>query len=387
MFTDMLTAKIGKETINILDNIYDRYRLKQWSDKKVIKCPICDGEYEYCHGDVVDPYFRHVKKECTVYYSESESEEHIKGKKLLYQWIKEQKGVSNVQLEHWIPETKQRPDIYFEYDNNRYVIEFQCTPIASEYLVRKELYKLAGIIDIWILGIDKYKIKVTSNGDVINGVRLKTIEKELYNQSNIFYLDVNKKALITNSNPFNIDKEFSKVISEVQYHSSIVKFDLFKKYHLAKDFLFTEHLNNFVFKNRITLNSEIISLIDLVKDKYLTEYKQVEILKKRKAEELRLIKEKIDESEKISNYLGNIGDILETNVLLVDTNYFYFYDSTLYKFLDKNGNIITLFSTSSYSIKIGDYVLLKGKIKSHSEYKGVKNTRVVQCEILKEMIN
>ena len=96
------------------------------------------------------------KAECEDKYSESETEEHINGKKDLYEWIKKQTGVTNAVLEGWIPETKQRPDIMFNYNNQKYVIEYQCSPIATEYIERHELYKAVGITDIWICGTEKY---------------------------------------------------------------------------------------------------------------------------------------------------------------------------------------------------------------------------------------
>lgn len=80
----------------------------------------------------------------------------MQGKIDLYEWIKKQKGVSDVVLEGWIPETKQRPDIMFTYVNKLWVIEYQCSPIATEYVERHELYQAAGIHDIWICGTEKY---------------------------------------------------------------------------------------------------------------------------------------------------------------------------------------------------------------------------------------
>ena len=60
--------------------------------------------------------------------------------------IKVQDGVSNAVLEGWIPETKQRPDILFEYNGRKYVIEYECFPIASEYYDRHDLYRAAGLM-------------------------------------------------------------------------------------------------------------------------------------------------------------------------------------------------------------------------------------------------
>ena len=44
----------------------------------------------------------------------------------------------------------------FKLNGEQYVIEYQCTPIATEYVERHDLYKAAGIKDIWIAGTEKY---------------------------------------------------------------------------------------------------------------------------------------------------------------------------------------------------------------------------------------
>lgn len=153
----ILTCKLGNEIINCYDGTHDKEQLKKWASKKILLCPVCGKSYEYCHGKVKTPYFRHMDKtECEYLYSESETEEHLNGKRDLFEWIKKQKGVTNAILEAWIPETKQRPDIMFEYGGQKYVIEYQCSPIATEYVKRHALYRASGINDIWVLGTEKY---------------------------------------------------------------------------------------------------------------------------------------------------------------------------------------------------------------------------------------
>ena len=153
----ILTCKLGNEIINCYDGTHDKEQLKKWASKKILLCPVCGKPYEYCHGKVKTPYFRHMEKnECEDLYYESETEEHLNGKRDLFEWIKRQNGVTNAVLEGWLPETKQRPDIMFEYDGKKYVIEYQCSPIATEYVERHELYKASGITDIWVLGTEKY---------------------------------------------------------------------------------------------------------------------------------------------------------------------------------------------------------------------------------------
>lgn len=153
----MITAKIGDKSINCYDGELNKETLKKWANKNIILCPICGKSYEYCHGDIKHPYFRHKEKaNCTDKYSEPETEEHIKGKIILYKWLCSLKNVSDVILEGWIAESHQRPDIMFKIGDKQFVIEFQCSPIATEYNERHKLYETAGIIDIWIIGKEKY---------------------------------------------------------------------------------------------------------------------------------------------------------------------------------------------------------------------------------------
>lgn len=171
----MLTAKIGSNDINCYDGQYSKEELKTWASKDIIKCPVCGKSYEYCHGQINTPYFRHKDKaECDYLYSEPETEEHIKGKIALYEWIKQQDGVTNAILEAWLPETKQRPDIMFEYGGDKWVIEFQCSPIATEQIERHRLYEVAGIKDFWICGTEEY-FKNYINKET-GGVDLSTIK-------------------------------------------------------------------------------------------------------------------------------------------------------------------------------------------------------------------
>lgn len=124
------------------------------------------------------------KNECEDKYSESETEEHLNGKRDLYEWIKKQNGVTNAILEGWIPETKQRPDIMFEYNGKKYVIEYQCSPIATEYVERHDLYKASGIIDIWILGTEKY-------------LKSNMRKKYIHDYASGYYSSIDKKMILT----------------------------------------------------------------------------------------------------------------------------------------------------------------------------------------------
>jgi hypothetical protein len=227
----MLTCIVGEKQINCFDGTYDKTRLKIWSDKNLLKCSDCGGFYEYCHGEIVPPYFRHKDKneDCEGLYSEPETAEHLNGKLLLYRWLlnlQNQGLIQNLRLEVYITETKQRPDIYFEKDNKKYVMEFQCSPISSEYMLRHDLYRLNNIHDIWILGMNNYSISQNNivlllyNGVRAREIRTKTIEREILNFDNILnYLDVENEVIYQT----DIDKKYSderKTIFDFDYLSN-----------------------------------------------------------------------------------------------------------------------------------------------------------------------
>lgn len=198
----MLSCIIGNKSINTFD--YDKSKLKEWSNKGMLKCPECGEELIYCHGDFKIPYFKHkIKSDCVGSYCEENTEEHRNGIRIIYDWLKTLYKVKNIEVEKYIKETKQRPDIYFEINEFKYCIEFQCSPISSEYNRRRELYSFIGVKDIWILGINKYHIKnIISSIDDKSAfeLRIKTIENEIdFGSSPLLYLNVETGNIIKNS--------------------------------------------------------------------------------------------------------------------------------------------------------------------------------------------
>jgi competence CoiA-like predicted nuclease len=200
----MLTCQVGKSIVDTFT--YKEEQLREWSNKGMLKCPACGEKMLYCHGDFKIPYFRHEKNsDCPDIYSEGVTQEHIQGIKIIYDWLQIQEGIDNLQLEKWIPETRQRPDIYFTKDGQEYAIEFQCSPIATQYNKRHDLYRLQGINDIWILGIDKYSIKEYEKvlsfelfEVELSNLRFKTIESEITNSDNsLLYLNQNGQLIKT----------------------------------------------------------------------------------------------------------------------------------------------------------------------------------------------
>lgn len=89
----------------------------------------------------------------------------------------------------------------FEYNGKKCVIEYQCSPIATEYIERHNLYKESGIMDIWICGTEKY---------LGQGKRLNTLEKETH-----IYYDFKNKFL------YKIDEISEKEFGEIKKIESL----------------------------------------------------------------------------------------------------------------------------------------------------------------------
>lgn len=200
----LITAKIKDVLINCYDGSLHEDLLRRHSSSGEIKCPACGGVYEYCNGEFVSAYFRHKSKDECDRFSEPETEEHRYGKQKLYEWISAQSGVTDVTLEGWVPETRQRPDIIFTYMGRRYVIEYQCSPIATEWVERTSLYESVGLIPIWILGTKNYLWYRDNSGS--KSKRFKKIEEH-----EPIYFDSDMDILLCGMNTSKLKLKYSFV--------------------------------------------------------------------------------------------------------------------------------------------------------------------------------
>lgn len=114
-------------------------------------CPACQEQVIIKAGTEVVAHFAHQAKSDCSYDRGGEGEYHEQGKHLLYQWLTAQ----NIQaeLEVYVPEIKQRPDILVELHGKRIAIEFQCAKVSNQIIRQRNIgYKTANIVPIWILG-------------------------------------------------------------------------------------------------------------------------------------------------------------------------------------------------------------------------------------------
>ena len=115
--------------------------------------------------------------------------------------------------------------------------------------------------------------------------------------------------------------------------------------------------------------------------------------RKRQEEASRLAKEEEERKERErkakSQYVGNIGDKVDLDVVLEKRAWFEvksfsgFGTDTMhvYTFRDEQGNALVWKTTSGTNAEKGTMVHLKGTIKEHSEYDEEKQTVLTRCKI------
>ena len=147
---------IAKREDGILITLHD---YQDTSSQEVIKgykysCPACYSEVKLKSGTIRRMHFAHLDTECSA-SSESETYYHLEGKAKLYQSLKKS---GSPQLEYFIPETRQRADVFLRNEQD-FAFEFQCSPIQPSIIEQRSLlYESESIIPIWLIGKEKLGI-------------------------------------------------------------------------------------------------------------------------------------------------------------------------------------------------------------------------------------
>lgn len=180
-------------------------------------CPNCGGVVKYNKGKVKSSYFSHVNLECEYVGSEPETQSHLKGKELLYSWLKQNFPDAYIEYEVHIPQTGQIVDVYIEHKTGPHAgriwaFEFQHSKItATTWKERHDLYESIGIQDFWFF--DKKTImKFSTAKDKSDARKRSDLEKTVFNTTGlVYFLDLETSNLTIDFN-FNESPEF-KVIN------------------------------------------------------------------------------------------------------------------------------------------------------------------------------
>ncbi|RDI47760.1 competence protein CoiA [Falsibacillus pallidus] len=115
-------------------------------------CPHCGDSLLIKAGSINIPHFSHKSQSACSSLSESESIQHLNGKLDIFNWLK-QFYPDSVELEPYLEEIGQRPDILMMAQGQIYAIEYQCSSIPSSLIqARTKGYHEMNIKPIWIMG-------------------------------------------------------------------------------------------------------------------------------------------------------------------------------------------------------------------------------------------
>ena len=152
----LVALKDNGKYISLLDD-WNRQQLLTLRLSESFFCPVCKSSVQLKIGTKRVFHFAHEEgAECTE-NNEQETPYHLKGKLLLYGWLKQK--YPQTEIEKYIKEISQRPDIYVEVLPHKYAIEYQCSRISYEIFERRTInYVKMGITPVWILGGNWLKI-------------------------------------------------------------------------------------------------------------------------------------------------------------------------------------------------------------------------------------
>ncbi|WP_409291827.1 competence protein CoiA [Peribacillus sp. SCS-37] len=158
----MLTVKNVDGTLFTITRRSEKIDI-EFLKKKEWYCPCCSQRVILKSGTKRISHFAHKKADACSISLEPESDYHLQGKLQLFEWLRNQ-GM-RPELERYLKENNQRPDLYFEWEGNQFAIEYQCSPLPYRLFRQRSLsYQQSGIVPVWIIG----RKKLISYGSTLN---------------------------------------------------------------------------------------------------------------------------------------------------------------------------------------------------------------------------
>jgi competence protein CoiA len=135
-----------------------REMLREEKEKEEFYCPECKEKVIMKMGMQRMEHFAHRKGSQCIESYERESSYHLQGKLHLFQWLQSQK--LNPVLEPYFKSIQQRPDISFSSEFKPFAIEYQCSTIPPELMIKRtKHYQKINCTPLWILGGKNIKRK------------------------------------------------------------------------------------------------------------------------------------------------------------------------------------------------------------------------------------
>lgn len=197
------------ELLHLLHS-WNEQQLLALREKEKFFCPVCHLEVGLRIGGQNRWHFAHKKSDSCIVDFERESSYHMRGKEQLYRWLQSQK--LQVEIEHYLPTIKQRPDIFVKIGNRNIAIEYQCANLSSDgWLKRTQSYWREGIQILWVLGGNQLKRR---SAHLLSISALHSLCAQYYPQPQLLYFCPDEQAFFKSSPliPLSSSTSFSQII-------------------------------------------------------------------------------------------------------------------------------------------------------------------------------
>ncbi|MEC1261525.1 competence protein CoiA family protein [Bacillus swezeyi] len=152
----MFSAQSKEGRLICLADGYRADELKRMRERHTFYCPACHHKLDLKIGAKKLHHFAHKPGSACPVPHEPESLYHLKGKRLLYEWLGGQ-GL-RPELEPYLRTIRQRPDLLVNSGTLKMAVEFQCANLnLKEYQKRTAGFLKLGIEPLWIVGGNRLK--------------------------------------------------------------------------------------------------------------------------------------------------------------------------------------------------------------------------------------
>lgn len=367
IYRDKTVCAYDIANINYALNYELKKELKIAGSRGELLCPECGKEVILKVNDPEKkiPHFAHKNLYDKCPYSNNdikESEDHKRGKMLLYNYFKEKYPEVNPKINYSFD--NRRTDLFIQFQNgDKLAVEFQRNELDIRDLQRKheDIHK-TGINILWLLNGNENRVKERKKQ-----ISVSFFEQIMINEYNkiVIYLDVKQKKIIMSKNirfsdPYVENNEYEELFIESYDLNSIVintkgiiECDFYNKYDKRKN----EFINYY---NKKCIDEKNKREIEV---KSIEEYNKIEQLKLE--DQLKTIVEtdeiiKIRYCDKTNSYIKKIKYSLNGNGRAVEEIWRY---------------LISLGGADDFKIinTIYNYSFLKGNIEAKNIYEEIMN--------------
>jgi competence protein CoiA len=300
---------VAEDNTTLYASNCEEVSIRSLSKEKKLFCPNCQSNVIFKKGKRISAHFAHHDSECVVSHSEPETTSHIKGKEILFDWIKLIFPTADIEYEVYIPETGQIADVFIKHNDQeleglKWAFEFQHSPLSSEeWKKRHNLYESAGIQDFWFLDKAKYMKFSTAQGHS-DARRRNDLEKTIFNETSLcYFLDIESSEL-------TIDFEFGitwetriikrkRIETEYTYHRPI-------KHSIHMSQIKVRIIDN-EFKHGVLLYNDVEKQMEASLSRILMRYRRKQELQLEREFEDRTIEKKSFAQSKFDEGKANVS--------------------------------------------------------------------------------